>query len=201
MRGHLDVGMDLFRQGEQEAATPHVEHPTKELYEALEPAFEKRGAAGFEEQLATLEKLVEEGAPADQVEAAYREVLSAIEAAEATVPEAERLALPTRFAVAVNLVRTAAMEYDEALDEQGRVVNAIEYQDALGFVRIAEALLDAPSPDAGAPAADAIADAKAQLEALDGLWPSLVPSAEAAGDPSRLFGAAANIEIAGLHVK
>jgi hypothetical protein len=81
------------------------------------------------------------------------------------------------------------------------VVQPVEYQDAFGFVQSARALLDATPADERARAADAIAKAKTQFEAVAGLWPSLVPPAEFKGDPSQLFGAAAYIEIAGLHVR
>jgi hypothetical protein len=201
MRGHLEVGMELYRQGEQKAAAPHMEHPIEELYDPLEPALEKRGAAEFKKQLEALERLVADGAPLDQVEAAYKAALSSVGAAEKAVPEAKRLALATGFAVMVNLVRTAAAEYDAAVDKKGRVVQPVEYQDALGFVRTAEAMLDQTPAAERARAADAIARAKAQFEAIAGLWPSLVPPAVVESDPSKLFGAAAYIEIAGLHVK
>ncbi len=201
MRGHLEVGIDLYRQREQKAAEPHMGHPIEELYGALEPALQQRGVSGFKDRLEALEKLTRGGAPLEPVEAAHRAALAGIEAAEAAVPEARRLALATRFAVMVNLVRTAAAEYDAAIDEKGRVVAPVEYQDALGFVRTAKAMLDQTPAAERAKAADAVARAEAQLQAVAGLWPSLVPPATVEGDPSELFGAAAYIEIAGLHVK
>ncbi len=201
VRGHLDVGMDLYRQGERAAAEPHMEHPAKELYEALEPALQTRGAAAFEEQLEELEHLVEKGAPVDQVEAAYREVIEGVSAAEGAVPEAARADLANRFHVIVNLVRTAADEYAEALDDDGKIVNAVEYQDALGFVRMAQAMLDGIDVEQAAAAAKAVASSKEQLDGVALLWPSLVPPASVEGDPSQLYGAAARIEIAALHLK
>ncbi len=201
MRGHLGVGMDLYRQGEQAAAAAHLGQPLEELYRGLEPAIGERGVAGFEAPLEALGKAVADGAPVDRVEAAWRDALNGIAGAEAAVPEAEREALSTRFAVMVNLVRTAAGDYDQALDQGGRVVKPVEYQDALGFVRTARAMLDSIPADERATAAEAIAKAEAQFQAIAGLWPSLVPPAAVEGDPSELYGAAAYIEIAGLHVK
>jgi hypothetical protein len=201
IRGHLEVGMELYRQGEHKAAEPHMKHPIEELYDPLEPAFQKRGAPEFEDKLEALAKLVTEGAPVGRVEAAYQDALDGIGAAEAAVPAATRRDLATRFKIMVNLVRTAAAEYDAAVDKKGHVVQPVEYQDALGFVRSASAMLDATPANQRARAADAIAKAKAQFEAVAGLWPNLVPPAEFKGDPSQLFGAAAYIEIAGLHVR
>jgi hypothetical protein len=114
------------------------------------------------------------------------------------VPEAGRDAPATRFAVVVALVRAAAGEYADALGEGGEVIEAVEYQDALGFVRTARALVDA-TPIEGNPAvAEAVAKARAQLDQTSGLWPSAMPPPGVAGDPSLLYGAAANIEIAAL---
>ena len=133
MRGHLGVGMDLYHQGARTAAMPHMAHPTDELYQALAPALAARGAPGFEEQLEELERLVEQSASVDRVEAAYRRTLEGVSAAEAAVPEATRADPEQRFQVIVNLVRTAADEYAEALDDQGKVVNAVEYQGRAGL--------------------------------------------------------------------
>jgi hypothetical protein len=201
IRGHLDVGMDLYRRGERAAAEPHMEHPAEELYEALEPALEARGAPAFEKQLEELEHLVEEGASLDQVETAYRRALDGVSVAEAVVPEAVRADPGQRFDVIVNLVRTAGDEYTEALDGQGKVVNAVEYQDALGFVRIAQAMLDDLAQEKDGTAAKAVATSKEQLDGVALLWPSLLPPDGAGGDPSELYGAAARIEIAALHLK
>jgi hypothetical protein len=201
MRGHLEVGMELYRQGERKAAEPHMKHPIEELYEPIEPALEKRGAPSFEDKLEALAKLSSNGAPVDQVEAACQDALAGIAAAEAVTPETKQPDLKTRFKVIVDLVRTAASEYDAGVDDKGNVVQPVEYQDALGFVRVAEAMLEAIPADQRARAADAIAKAKAQFETLGGLWPSLVPPDVVKGDPSQLFGAAAYIEIASLHVE
>jgi hypothetical protein len=202
VRGHLEVGMDLYRQGEHAAAEPHMAHPAEELYEALEPALEARGAPSFEEQLEALDHLVEKAAPVDEVEAAYRKVLEGVSAAEASVPEASRADLAHRFDVIVNLVRTAGREYAEALDDDGKVVNAVEYQDALGFVRTAQAMLDAIKQEGSAAAAKAVMASQEQLDGVALLWPSVVPpESVAGGDPSELYGAAARIEIAALRLK
>jgi len=193
--------MELYRQGEHAAAEPHMEHPLDELYEVLEPALEKRAAAGFEDELEALEELVEDAAPVADVEAAYQTVLHGIAAAEASVPEAERLAPATRFAVIVELVRAAAEEYAEAVGDNGEVLEPVEYQDALGFVRTARAVLDATPGDGHPAAPGAIAKAQAQLEQVSGLWPSAMPPATVEGDASALYGAAANIEIAALKLE
>jgi hypothetical protein len=193
--------MDLYRQGERAAAEPHMAHPTKELYQPLEPALAARGAPAFEEQLEELEHLVEQGASVDRVEAAYRKTLDGVSAAEAAVSEKTQADPAQHFQVIVNIVRTAADEYAAALDDNGKVANAVEYQDARGFVRTAQGMLDAIAQEQQAAAAEAVAASKEQLDGVSGLWPSLVPPPQVEGDPSQLYGAAARIEIAALRVE
>jgi hypothetical protein len=66
IRGHLNVGFDLYQQGEVDAAKTHMKHPGDELYAALEPAFAARGVPGFAKQLETLAAMVQREAALSQ---------------------------------------------------------------------------------------------------------------------------------------
>ena len=94
-----------------------------------------------------------------------------------------------------HLVKTAAEEYSIAVKD-GAVVNAHEYQDALGFVRVARRWTDRLE-DAGADA-EAVGRIRHQLDEVKPAWPSLIPPKTVEVDPSLLHGAAARIEIAAL---
>lgn len=204
IRGHLNVGVDLYRNGHAQAAATHMKHPADELYAGLKPALEARGAAGFADALEQLAQRVENGADVEAVEAAYAAVESGIETAANAVPAEKRRNADTRFGVIVQLLRTAAQEYAVALDE-GKVVNAHEYQDALGFVRVARALVEQVAEDSeqmqreGVEAAVGVA--REQLDAIDDLWTALVPPERLDRDPSRLFGATARIELAASAIR
>lgn len=190
MRGHLSVGVDLYRKGAHEAAQTHMKHPEDELYVALQPGLEARGAAGFTEQLSTLADAVAQRSSVEDVEAAYASLLQEISRAEAAAGTQEPAVLGE---VIHSLVKTAADEYDIAV-EDGRLVNAHEYQDALGFVRTAQELTDhlAKATDNQA----AVKEIRAQLDALAPAWPTIVPPEQLETPPSRLYGAAASIELA-----
>lgn len=199
IRGHLNVGVDLYRNGHANAAATHMKHPADELYTGLKPALEVRGAPGFADALQQLAERVESGADVDAVEQAFAAVEAGVEAAAAAVPADKRTDADTRFGVIVQLLRTAAQEYAVAFDN-GSVVNAHEYQDALGFVRVARSLIETMAEDStqlqreGVEAAVRVA--REQLDAIDDLWPELVPPERLDRDPSRLFGATARIELA-----
>ena len=197
IRGHLTVGTDLYREGARKAAATHMKHPEDEIYEDLEPALEARGVAGFEEELEALADLVTADAPVGEVEAAYEKLLQGIDRAAQGAADKDAA---TTFKVIVGLLRTAAEEYEEAVQD-GKVVNAHEYQDALGFVRVAKDLAAGLDPAGRAEVIEALAVAKSQFEAIEPAWPSVVPPEEVPAKASLIYGAAARIEIAALDIE
>lgn len=197
MRGHLLVGLELYREGHVEHARMHMKHPKSELYADLVPAFEARGSAGFADQLAALAAAVEadDSEPA-AVEAAYNAVLQGISAAEASAGAPSAVA---RLQVAVKLVRTAGEEYGLGVVE-GRVVNAHEYQDAFGFTQTARSLVANIEAGDDAQLGATLAKVNNILQGLfdANAWPSVMPPETVEVDASLLYGAAARIEIAAL---
>ena len=197
VRGHLSVGFGLYREGAKEAARSHMKHPGDELYAALVPAFAARGAPPFDAALAHLATLVERNAPVAEVEAAYADLERGIAAASAG---ASKAGLKERLGAVARLVRTAGEEYAEGVKD-GAVVNAHEYQDALGFARVAREMVRTIPAGERARASAAIAAIEAELAKLDHLWPSLVPPPSVKGDAAEIFGAASRIELAASAVR
>ncbi|MDT8429701.1 MAG: hypothetical protein RQ757_13170 [Pseudomonadales bacterium] len=193
IRGHLNVGVDLYRQGQQEAAATHMKHPENEIYTALLPAMEARNAPGFGEELQALALAVEQQQELTVVENAHAQLLSAVDKAEQAVSEQDAALIG---AVIVDLVKTAAAEYDIAAGEDLALENAHEYQDALGFVRIAQQQLDKLAGMTEEQAA--IVSIREQLELISPAWTGLQPPAQLSMEPSVLYGAASRIEIASL---
>ena len=195
IRGHLNVGVNLYREGEVEASATHMKHPGDELYTDLLPAMESRGALDFADQLEDLANAVEAQAPIAEVEAAYAALLSAIDAAENVVDD---LDARTLGAVMVDLVRTAAAEYDIAVGDEGQLENEHEYQDSLGFVRIAKEkmpLLETLSDNSAA-----IMAIETQLDSILPTWPGLRAPSTLTTEPSLIYSAASRIEIATLQL-
>ena len=192
MRGHLNVGLDLYRSGVQQAAATHMKHPEDELYAALVPGFEARGAQSFANELGALAKVIENHGSVEEADAAYENVLRAIGSAEEAAGPVDAATLGQ---VIHGLVQTAAKEFDIAIDK-GVVVNAHEYQDALGFVRVAQDMATelANLTDK----TDVVDDIRAQLDAIAPIWPGVVPPERLETDPAVLYGTAARIELAAL---
>jgi len=198
IRGHLNVGVDLYRNDHVEEALTHMKHPGDELYAALLPAFEARGVAGFAEQLQALMDAVKARQPANRVQAAFDDLQEGIDDAAAGIPKAERSDPRVWFAVVVQLMTTAADEYAIAVVD-GRLESAHEYQDALGFTRVARRIVDdlAAGDRADDPAVQrVVATAREQLDGIQVLWVGLIPPETLEREASTLYGAAARVELA-----
>lgn len=196
VRGHLRVGVELYRQSAVAAAKTHMKHPGDELYATLAPAIAARGLPDFADKLEALAQAVEGDRPAAEVEQAYAALQSAIADAEGGLAGGE---LKTVLKTIVRLVRTAAEEYEIGV-KAGQVVNGHEYQDALGFTQVAGDLLAAIDAHRRKGAETALAEIERQLAALKPAWPSLVPPERVSADASQIFAAAARIEIAAISV-
>jgi len=191
IRGHLNVGVNLYREGDEEASATHMKHPESEIYAALQPALEARDAPGFADQLAALAGAVENGKPLADVEAAYEALLQGITAAEQAVPNQNARLLGD---VIVDLVSTAAAEYDIAVGDDLALENAHEYQDALGFIRVAYDNLD--NVAAMTDDTSTVAAIREQLDLVHPAWTGLQPPQRLHTRPSVIYGAASRIELA-----
>ena len=194
MRGHLLVGNALFETGEQAAAGTHSKHPTDELYAPMEAEFAARGVSGFTAELEAHADAVAQGNEED-VEARYAELVDAIAANENAVSASSELAAE----VIERLVREAAEEYAIGIVD-GVPANAHEYQDAYGFTQVAGAWARRAAADN--PKHEPVFDRVRQtIDALSDMWPALMPPAEVPHNASRLYGAAADIEIIALDLR
>src|SRR5699024_7494579 len=97
----------------------------------------------------------------------------------------------------MSLLRTAGEEYAMGV-EDGRLVNVHEYQDAWGFTQVAKARLDELPDDQRRHDPEVIERVEAIIADLADLWPKLAPGETVDGEASRLYGAAARVELAAL---
>ncbi|KKN89821.1 hypothetical protein LCGC14_0233860 [marine sediment metagenome] len=184
MRGHLMAAEALLEAGETEMAAPHLKHPLKENYEALEAAFEARSVPEFEATLETMEA----SDPANSADALTKiaEARKAIDVAgEGIDPSAKAHGV-------VALLREAAQEYEEGVKD-GKVEELAEYQDAYGFVRAADSVMQGLSGDIPAEAAAALNEA---LSTLKDALPSAVPPQDDLMDSGAFSAAVAQAELA-----
>ena len=197
IRGHLLVGHALFGLGEQAAARSHARHPADELYMAVAPELERRGVAGFANELEVHAEALASG-DAAAVESAYAALTAAIGRTEAAVNASPMVA----GRVIGRLLREAAREYDVGV-EDGQVVDAHEYQDAYGFTQVANRL--AHVRHAALPidhrARPVFAGMVRRIEALRDLWPALMPPLQLNHSATRLDAAAQEIEKMALRLE
>ena len=194
MRGHLLVGNALFEIGEREAAGTHSKHPTDELYEPMETEFAARGSGGFAAELQAHAEAVARRDEND-VRTRYAELIAAIAENEDVVD----VSPPLVAEVIARLVREAAEEYAIGIVD-GVPANAHEYQDAYGFTQVAglwaqRAAADHPGHES------AFGRIRETIDAVSDMWPALMPPAEVSHRPSRLYGAAADVEIIALDLR
>lgn len=184
MRGHLLVGRELFSQGETAAAKTHAKHPQDEIYAQLADSFKERGARGFAAELSAHARAVESG-DAAAVNAAYRKVSAAIRRHERAV-KASRLQVAR---VVTELLRVAAEEYAIGVVD-AELANAHEYQDAYGFTQVALQWAREKK----------FARIAGQINAVGDMWHGLTPQKSLPHAASRLYGAAARVEILALRL-
>ncbi|AFJ03005.1 hypothetical protein Q7C_1864 [Methylophaga frappieri] len=194
IRGHLLVGYQLYSEGKTEMAITHMKHPRDELYTGLVPAIEHRGGERFDAALTKLADSITNKASQEAVTAAYQDLEKGIKAAESVVD----IDLKTSLQSIKELVRTAADEYAIGVEE-GKLVNVHEYQDAYGFVELAKRRLDELPEGLRQQSADSFDKVNGYLNGVSDMWPGIAPEGDVDGDASRLYGAAARIEIEALN--
>lgn len=194
IRGHLWVGIKLYREGHLAMAKTHMKHPKDELYAGLEPVFKARDVDGFAEELTLLADAVNNEKGDEAVESSYKALLKAITASEGI----DKMTAKDALVSISQMIRTAADEYAIGV-KSGKIVNVHEYQDAYGFTEIAIERLERLNEEQQAQAADDIAKTKDILIRLRTLWPTVNPQGDVEGEASHLYGAAARIELAAMN--
>ena len=188
IRGHLLVSHRLYRLNALDAARSHSKHPTDELYADMEREFAARRTTRFGTELET-HALASQGEDAAAVDAAYEALTAAITRAEAAIAVSPAMIV----GVVVELLREAAAEYAVGIVD-GKLSDAHEYQDAYGFTSVAMSWAQSAESDE---VFDQIVE---RIEALSNMWPSLVPPGELQQQATRLYEAAAEVEILGLEL-
>lgn len=171
IQGHLLAGYELYRQDLPSLAETHMKHPGEEIYSGLMPAFATRGCQDFGSDLIALSNAVEDRQTMADFNRIFTGLDANIEACSAVVDQRQE----TVLAVIRNLLVTADEEYAIGIVD-GTLVNLHEYQDAWGFVQIANRWTHA-RVFAKNQASTAMAEAvRTAIESLESLFPSLNPN-------------------------
>ncbi|MEM5515660.1 hypothetical protein WNY37_01790 [Henriciella sp. AS95] len=155
MRGHVEAGLALYRAGAPEQAARHLLHPVSETHAAEREGLDELGFNGplFESISAALDS----GTESSEIEAD----LAAAE--ENLAMLADEVGGNPKDIINF-LMDTTLAEYRVGVVDV-EIVNAGEYQDAYGFVTVAEDYAADLEGDAG----DAV---RTELAVLKAIWPS-----------------------------
>tara|TARA_B110000444_G_C18811944_1_gene583088 strand:+ start:1005 stop:1748 length:744 start_codon:yes stop_codon:yes gene_type:complete len=191
MKGHLWVGIELFKAKHIENAKRHMKHPKSELYGDIIPTFEAKGTAGFAAELEGLALSVENEESISTIENNYQNLFDAIDNNQQFVADVNK-SIDGKITLVVSLLEIAAEEYAVGIIE-GEVKNKFEYQDALGFTEVAKNILKNIQTD-DMSEKDRLAKVISIIDSLSILWPQLVPTGNIDGDSKSILDAVKEIK-------
>ena len=177
MKGHMYVAKELLDLGKPDQAEPHIGHPVEEIYADVEDQLNERGVKEFKTPLMALQELVKAGAKDKaKVDAEFDTSMKAIDGAIAVLPDAQRKSPEFVIQVMNGLLDTANSEYGAAIAD-GKIREAIEYQDSRGFVEYSNELYKDISSQIAAKSPDTEKKISSTLKELTLNWPTPVPPA------------------------
>ena len=163
-RAHLLVSEQLYVTGQARAAALHAAHPVQELGNRLIEPVRRVDAPRADRVRAALKEpggAIDAKVPPTRYVATVASVAKTLDEAVTHVVGADaRANVPFRAKVLTALLAAMADEYDEAFKD-GRITQVVEYQDAYGFFRRAQALYKDLPPEARRADADMAALSKA----------------------------------------
>jgi hypothetical protein len=186
MKGHLLVAKELLDLKKPDQAEPHIGHPVEEIYADVEDQLNERKVKEFKTPLIALQNLVKAGAKdSAKVDAEFKSSVQAVDEAISGLSEAQRKDPKFVLQVINGLLDTANSEYTAAI-ANGKIAQAIEYQDSRGFVIYANELYAGVSTSVAKDSPEAHKTITATMAALSKAWPSSVPPASPVKTPDEV---------------
>ena len=191
MKGHLWIGIELYKAAKIDNAKRHMKHPKSELYGDMVPTFEAKGAPGFASELKDLASSVDDEAPLKTINRHYQNLFKAINKNEKFINQTSD-SNDKKIELVISLLEIAADEYAVGI-VNGKVENKYEYQDALGFTTMAKNILE------GITAENVTEEKRLSkiinvVDSLLPLWPELVPNLNVDGDAKAILDAIEEIK-------
>lgn len=132
IQGHLWVAAQLVEAEEMDLGAKHAKHPQQEVYQELLPFFLQIGSSGFADELDDMAQQLHNPSKGD-FRASYLRVMAVID----DIIAGQDLNDSAKLTVAQALIAQAAVEYRAGVVD-GEITDLQEYQDARGFLQIAE---------------------------------------------------------------
>lgn len=194
IRGHLLTGEELASQREWNAALPHFNFPTEEIYGVIREDLRKYKTPQFDDELKALARAVKTH-NVKQYPNARKRVEGALAAADAGLNAKQPNWARFVMQVAIEVLKTSADEYDDAV-AKGRIMRPIGYQTARGFILQADKMIESVADELGANNAAALDDMRAELVKLKQAFASVTAPKQAVMDYAALLGIVSRIELA-----
>ena len=200
MKGHLMVAKELLDLQKPEQAEPHIGHPVEEIYADVEEQLKERNVKEFKTQLVALQDLVKAGAKdAVKVGTDFKGSMQSVDGAIAGIPAAQRQSPGFIMQVLVGLLDTANSEYTASI-ANGKIAQAIEYQDSRGFVAYANELFKGIAPALEKQNADTYKSVRTALAELTPVWPAAIPPTAPVKTPDQVSRLVKAIELSSQKV-
>ena len=194
IRGHLLTGDELVKLHRWNVAYPHFAFPTEEIYGVIRDELHAYHTPPFDGVLKALARAVR-ARNATQ----YPRLLEKVDAALAAADAGLRARQPDwpRFtvAVAVEILKTAADEYEDAV-ANGRIVHRVGYRTTRGFILQADRMIEIlPASELPASDAAALAEIRTEMTRIKSGFASLNAPDRPAMDEKALAGVISQIEL------
>ena len=200
MKGHLIVAKELLDLKKPEQAEPHIGHPVEEIYADVEEQLKERNVKEFKTQLVSLQDLIKAGAKdAAKVDTDFKGSMQSVDGAIASIPATQRQSTSFVMQVLVGLLDTANSEYGASIAD-GRITQAIEYQDSRGFVIYANELFKSIAPNLEKQNAETYKSVQTTLADLTTVWPAPIPPTTPVKSPEQVSRLIKSIELSSQKV-
>lgn len=186
MKGHLLVARELLDLQKPAQAEPHIGHPVEEIYADVEDQLQERNVKEFKTTLINLQDLVRAGAKDKaKVDSEFKTSMKAVDDAIAALPETQRQSPAFVLQVINGLLDTANSEYTAAI-ANGKITQAIEYQDSRGFVAYANTLYSSVSAQVEKETPESHKEIQQTMADLTKVWPAPLPPATPIKTPTQV---------------
>lgn len=175
IEGHLQTSWLLWQTGEYGLSVAHAQHPAAELLPRLSDELAAQNVkADLEAALSEYSTQAGEAGQAESVQAAHQAALDAVADAEQALVGDWTDDVAFQGAVIRDLLDAVAREYAESVAD-GQVEEIAEYQDALGFLAVAQSRYGAVQSAVETADSHAQQEIAEKLEALQKALPSAMP--------------------------
>lgn len=199
IRGHLLAGDELVQRRQWNTAYPHFAFPTEEIYGVIRDELSAFGTPPFDGSLKALARTVRTR-NATQYPKALEKVEAALAAADASLKSRQQDWPRFNVAVAVEVLKTAAEEYEDAV-ANGRIVHPIGYRTARGFVLQAGRMIESSAADLTVGNAAALGDIREGLSRLAEVFAAVDPPKNSAVDSAAVNSIVAQVATAAGNIK